>query len=79
MTGRSEAFAGRHLPAHRFEAMSLVFMSPAGLLLFLMFLAPVGYSFYLGLTNLQLIGPNSVHDRFPGRVTVRSMLKDREF
>jgi len=79
VTGRLEAFAGRRLPARRLEAMSLVFMSPAGLLLFFLFLAPVGYSFYLGLTNLQLIGPNSVHYRFTGLFNVRAMLRDREF
>jgi multiple sugar transport system permease protein len=77
--GHSEAFAGRRLPTHRFEAMSLVFMSPAGLLLFLLFLAPVGYSFYLGLTNLQLIGPHSVHYWFTGLFNVRAMLRDHEF
>jgi len=79
VTGHSEAFAGRRLPTRHFEAMSFVLMSPAGLLLFLLFLAPVGYSFYLGLTNLQLIGPNSVHFRFTGLFNVHAMLRDREF
>jgi multiple sugar transport system permease protein len=79
VTAASNSFAGRRLPTNRFEAVSLVFMSPAGLLLFLLFLAPVGYSFYLGLTNLQLIGPNSVHFRFTGLFNVSAMLRDREF
>jgi multiple sugar transport system permease protein len=79
VSAASNAFAGRRLPTNRFEAVSLVFMSPAGLLLFLLFLAPVGYSFYLGFTNLQLIGPNSVHFRFTGLFNVHAMLRDREF
>src|ERR1700687_5187398 len=79
VTAASNAFAGRRLPTSRFEVVSLVFMSPAGLLLFLLFLAPVGYSFYLGLTNLQLIGPNSTNFRFTGLFNIRSLIRDHEF
>ncbi|MDX8482565.1 sugar ABC transporter permease [Mesorhizobium sp. VK24D] len=75
----ANVFLGRRLPSRGFEAASLVFMSPAGLLLFALFLAPVGYSFYLGLTNLQLIGPNSVNFHFTGLFNVQAMLRDREF
>lgn len=79
MTVETNTFAGRRLPFRYFDAASLVFMSPAGVLLFLLFLAPVGYSFYLGLTNLQLIGPNSIHFRFTGLFNINTMLKDLEF
>jgi multiple sugar transport system permease protein len=62
-----------------FDPVSLVFLSPAGLLIFLMFLAPVGYSFYLGLTNLQLIGPNSENYWFTGWTNLAVMFSDTEF
>ena len=67
------------LDRRRFDPESLAFLSPATLILFLLFLAPVGYSFYLGLTNLQLIGPNSTNFRFTGTFNIRAMLRDMEF
>jgi multiple sugar transport system permease protein len=70
------------LPRHdgrRFDPASLVFLSPAGLLLFVLFLAPIGYAFYLGLTNLQLIGLHATNFWFTGWFNLRSMLRDDEF
>jgi multiple sugar transport system permease protein len=79
LTGSSNTFIGQALPARRFDTVSLLFMSPAGLLLLFLFVIPIGYSFYLGLTNLQLIGPNSIHYRFTGLTNIWAMFRDREF
>ena len=35
-------------------------MTPAFGLLIILFLVPMGYAVYLGLTNLTLVGPTSV-------------------
>src|SRR5271154_2883326 len=67
------------LDRRRYQWSSLVLLSPAGLLLFLLFLGPVGYAFYLGFTNLQLIGANSVHYRFTGVANLIALWKDKEF
>jgi multiple sugar transport system permease protein len=75
----SDISAGPRLDGRRFDPQSLAFLSPAMLVLFLLFLVPVGYSFYLGLTNLQLIGANATHYRFTGMVNIRAMLRDKEF
>jgi multiple sugar transport system permease protein len=58
---------------------SALLLSPAGLLLAALFLAPVAYSVYLGLTNLQLIGPRSVNYHFTGMANLRMLFRDREF
>jgi multiple sugar transport system permease protein len=63
----------------RFDLASLVFLSPAGLLLFVLFLAPIGYAFYLGLTNLQLIGIHASNFWFTGWFNLRAMMNDSEF
>jgi multiple sugar transport system permease protein len=67
------------LDRRRFQWSSLVLISPMGLLLFLLFLGPVGYAFYLGFTNLQLIGINSINYRFTGLTNLIALWKDREF
>jgi multiple sugar transport system permease protein len=63
----------------RFHFASIGFLAPAGSLLLLLFLGPVFYSFYLGLTDLQLIGPHSVNFSFTGIRNLQSMLEDKEF
>jgi multiple sugar transport system permease protein len=67
------------LDRRRYQWSSLVLLSPAGLLLFLLFLGPVGYAVYLGFTNLQLIGANSIHYRFTGFTNLIALWKDKEF
>ena len=56
---------------------SLLLLFPAAALLIGLFIYPVGYSVYLGFTNLQLIGPNSIHFRFTGLQNVYFLLSDR--
>ncbi len=45
----------------------------------LLFLIPVGYAFYLGLTNLRLIGPTALHWHFTGLSNVRELGSDALF
>lgn len=71
--------AGARLDGRRYSWESLLLLSPAILLLSVLFLAPIGYASYLGLTNLQLIGANAIHYRFTGMTNVVRLWKDREF
>jgi multiple sugar transport system permease protein len=70
---------GPRLDASRFKPSSLSFLLPAAILLATFFLYPVIYSIYLGFTNLQLIGPNSVHFRFTGLRNINTLLGDQQF
>lgn len=54
-------------------------MSPGMLLLILLFLVPIGYAFYLGLTNLTLIGATSINYRFTGMRNLIALYTDKEF
>jgi multiple sugar transport system permease protein len=63
----------------RFKPSSLILLLPALLLLVALFVYPVGYSIYLGFTNLQLIGPNSVNYRFTGLQNVSFLFSDAIF
>jgi ABC-type sugar transport system permease subunit len=58
------------LDRRRYNWESAVLLLPTALLLGTLFLLPIGYAFYLGLTNLQLIGANAVHYRFTGLVNI---------
>ena len=60
-------------------SQSLAFLSPAAFLLFALFLGPVGYALYLGLTNLQLIGPHATDFWFTGTTNLVTMVRDHEF
>lgn len=63
----------------RREWGSLFLLAPALALLILLFLIPVGYAFFLGLTNLQLIGPNAVYWGFTGMENVHRLFSDPTF
>jgi multiple sugar transport system permease protein len=51
--------AGTRHDRRRVDLAGLGLLGPAGALLLVMFLLPVGLAFYFGLTNLKLIGPGS--------------------
>jgi multiple sugar transport system permease protein len=70
---------GPALDRRRGEWSSLALLSPAGMLLAGLFLLPIAYAFYLGLTNLTLIGANAVHYRFTGWTNLFTLWKDKEF
>lgn len=70
---------GARLDKPRFNPSSLLLLFPAAALLIGLFIYPVGYSVYLGFTNLQLIGPNAIHFRFTGLQNVYFLLSDQVF
>ena len=63
----------------RVDPVSFVFLAPAALLLFALFMGPVIYAIYLGFTNLQLIGIHAINYRFTGLSNVTFLLHDEIF
>jgi multiple sugar transport system permease protein len=63
----------------RFQWSSIALMTPAFGLLLVLFLIPMGYAVYLGLTNLTLVGPDSVKWGFTGMANLVRMRQDTEF
>ncbi len=70
---------GRRADKQRFQWGSLVLLAPALVLLIVLFIIPVIYSFYLGFTNLELVGPNAVDWHFTGLANVSRLLADHVF
>jgi multiple sugar transport system permease protein len=70
---------GRRADRQRFEWSSLALLAPALVLLIVLFLIPVVYSFYLGFTNLRLIGPQAVNWHFTGADNVHRLAADDTF
>ena len=66
---------GKRLDKPRFNPATLFLLSPTIILLATLFVFPIGYSIYLGFTNLQLIGPHSVHYQFTGYQNIGRMPK----
>lgn len=71
--------AAQRLDGHRYDRESGVLLFPAALLIGVLLLLPIGYAVYLGLTNVQLIGPDAIHYRFTGTANLVRLWKDREF
>jgi multiple sugar transport system permease protein len=71
--------SGRRLDRKRFDWSSTPLLLPAVALLVILFLGPVAYSFYLGLTNLELIGPTALHYQFTGLANIRQLIHDVVF
>jgi multiple sugar transport system permease protein len=63
----------------RFQWSSLALMTPAFALLIVLFLIPMGYAIYLGLTNLTLVGPDAVKWGFTGTQNLVRLKGDSEF
>ena len=61
------------------DATGLILLLPAALLLLVLFIAPVAYAFYLGLTNISLIGPTARHFRFTGATNLVRLVHDELF
>jgi multiple sugar transport system permease protein len=70
---------GRRLDRERFQWGSIGLLLPALGLLVVLFLIPVGYAFYLGFTNLRLIGPTSLHYHWTGLDNLRQLGHDTLF
>ncbi len=63
----------------RFQWSSLALMTPAFALLIVLFLIPMGYAIYLGLTNLTLVGPTAVKWGYTGTQNLDRLKGDTEF
>lgn len=61
------------------DGMGLLLLTPAALLLLLLFLAPVAYAFYLGLTNVTLAGIHAERYWFTGAANLRRLWHDTSF
>jgi multiple sugar transport system permease protein len=59
------------------EWTSALLMAPAAALLLLLFIGPLVYAFYLGFTNMELVGPRSQHYSFTGIDNILRMAHDR--
>lgn len=70
---------GKRLDRERFQWGSLALLGPALALLVVLFLIPVGYAFYLGFTNLRLIGPTALHYHFTGTTNLHRLGQDTVF
>src|SRR2546430_4960606 len=70
---------GPRLDRDRFQWSSLLMLAPGLLLLGGLFLGPVLYAFYIGFTNLALVGSRSRDYSFTGLENVARMLGDYVF
>lgn len=77
--GRRDLPAGRREDRERFQWGSLTLLLPALVLLVILFLIPVGYAFFLGFTNLRLVGPTSLNYQFTGLTNLHRLGSDSVF
>jgi multiple sugar transport system permease protein len=71
--------SGARRDHERYQWGALVLLAPALLLLLALFVGPSLYSFYLGFTNLRLIGPTSLHFQFTGLANLKTLIHDPTF
>jgi multiple sugar transport system permease protein len=77
--GNVEPPSGKRLDKARFSWTSIPLLLPAIGLLVALFVGPVIYSFYLGFTNLQLIGPTSRNYSVTGLTNLTRLFHDAVF
>lgn len=77
--GAAESPSGPRRDRVRFSWGSIPLLLPAIGLLVALFVGPVIYSFYLGFTNLQLIGPTSQHYSLTGMANLTRLIHDAVF
>jgi multiple sugar transport system permease protein len=70
---------GPRLDRERFQWSSLLMLAPGSALLLVLFVGPVLYAFYIGFTNLALVGSRSRDYSFTGLENVSRMLGDYVF
>jgi multiple sugar transport system permease protein len=75
----SEPPSGKRLDRKRFNWSSIPLLLPALALLAALFVGPVIYSFYLGFTNDELIGPTSRHFNLTGATNLHRLIDDPVF
>lgn len=76
---RREIPTGRRLDRERFQWGSITLLLPAIALLVVLFLIPVGYAFFLGFTNLRLVGPTALNYHFTGTTNLHQLAGDSVF
>ena len=57
----------------------MTLLLPALVLLVVLFLIPVGYAFFLGFTNLRLVGPTAVNYNWTGLANLHQLGRDSVF
>ena len=70
---------GPRLDRERFQWSSLVMLAPGLALMLVLFIGPVVYAFYIGFTNLALVGSRSRDYSFTGLENFTRMLGDYVF
>ena len=70
---------GPRLDRERFQWSSLVMLAPGLVLMLVLFIGPVVYAFYIGFTNLALVGSRSRDYSFTGLENFTRMLGDYVF
>ncbi len=70
---------GPRLDRERFQWSSLIMLAPGLALMLVLFLGPVIYAFYIGFTNLALVGSRSRDYSFTGLDNLTRMLGDYVF
>jgi multiple sugar transport system permease protein len=63
----------------RYQWSSFGLLTPAFGLLIILFLVPMGFAVYLGLTNLTLVGPTAVKWGFTGMANLERLKSDTSF
>ena len=63
----------------RLKPGTFLWLSPATILLAVLFLFPVGYAIYLAFTNLELLGPFAQNYSFTGLANLDRMVHDPVF
>ena len=61
------------------DFVAILLLAPAVVLLLALFVGPVAFAFYLGLTNISLVGPTALHYHFTGLVNLRKLMNDQVF
>ena len=58
---------------------ALLWLTPAGVILGVLFIGPMLYAIYLAFTNLELLGPTAEHFSFTGTANALRMIHDPVF
>jgi multiple sugar transport system permease protein len=61
------------------DLVAILLLAPAVVLLLALFVGPVAFAFYLGLTNISLVGPTALHYHFTGLANLRKLVSDQVF
>ncbi len=79
VAGRPVPGFGPRQDGERFQWFTAALLGPSIALLSLLFVAPILYAFYLGFTNLELLGPHSTTYSFTGLANLKRMAADTVF